>query len=387
MQEQPEQFAAFLQTGNKHQVQILYTQINRDAQNLPTFKSFGYGIDPQHYFYPASTVKLAAVIFALEKVNRLEASGLSIYSHMLTDTAFQKQSIAHEDSTAQDGKPSIAHYIKKTLLTSDNDAFNRLFEFIGRAELNAKLKEHGLLNSRILNRLAIGDGGEYAKHTNPIRFYNGHKLVYSQEAQYDPLDYPLNLRNTRMGKAYINSKDLLVMEPFDFSNNNVFSIPDQQQLLKKLMFPEAFPKAERYSLKPEDYSFIYTYMSLRPEESTYPSYDPQEFGPHYAKMLYYGRSNTDTPEPNLRIFNKYGNSYGFIIDNAYIVDFENKIEYMLTAVVQGNANEIYNDNIYEYESLCYPFMKNIARSIHAYELKRKRAHMPNLSRFKVQQNP
>lgn len=85
----------------------------------------------------------------------------------------------------------------------------------------------------------------------------------------------------------------------------------------------------------------------------------------------------------MRIFNKYGDSYGFIIDNAYIVDFENNVEFMLSAVVQSNEDGIYNDDRYEYKEVCYPFMKNLGRLIYEYEVGRNKEHKADLSRFRM----
>ncbi|MBB2144779.1 hypothetical protein GM921_04745 [Pedobacter sp. LMG 31464] len=383
MKSKPELFSGILNHPNHNEVQVIYTQINRDKNNKPSFKTFSYNLNAKRYFYPASTVKLAGVIFALEKVNELKSKGLTANLTMITDSNFKGQTKVLKDESAANGKPSLAHYIKKVLLTSDNDAFNRLFEFLGRSEINAKLKKYGLTESRILNRLAIGDGGESARHTNPIDFYDGDKLVYHQPEQYDAKDYPLELTNLIVGKGYMDSNEKLVNEPYSFADKNVFTVSDQQSLMKRLIMPEAYPVNERFNLRPDDYKLIYTYMSKYPTESDYPKYDTKEFWPTYAKMLYYGREKNAVLDPNIRIFNKYGDSYGFIIDNSYFVNFKNNIEYFLTAVVQSNEDGIYNDGKYEYETVCYPFMKNLGRSIYEYELNRAKKHLPDLNKLKM----
>src|ERR1700761_9052364 len=253
-------FEHILNHPTHNEVQILYTQIDRDENNLPHFKSYSYRLNPNRYFYPASTVKLPTAIFALEKLNRLNIKGFTVKSTMITDSAFAGQTKVTKDTSSKNGLPSIENYIKKILLVSDNDAYNRLYEFVGRDEINQKLKKYQLNGTRIVGRLAIGDKGESTKHTNPVNFYNGDKVVYQKPALYDPNEYPMHPEHMIMGKGYIDKDDKLVMEPFDFSHNNIYPLADQQMVLKRLLFPETFAKEQQYDLTADQYKFIYKYM-------------------------------------------------------------------------------------------------------------------------------
>lgn len=382
LESHPELFEHILHHPTHNEVQILYTQIDRDENNVPHFKSYSYRLNANHYFYPASTVKLPTAIFALEKLNELNIKGLNVKSTMITDSAFAGQTKVTKDSTSKNGLPSIDNYIKKILLVSDNDAYNRLYEFVGREEINNKLKKYNLNGTRIVGRLAIGDKGESTRHTNPINFYHGDKLVYSKPALYDSKDYPMHLENMLQGKGYLDKNDKLVMQPFDFSQNNIYPLIDQQSVLRRLLFPEVYPEQDRFNLTTDQYRFIYHYMSMWPTESKYPTYSPPEYFPAYCKWLFYGGDSLAMINPNIRIFNKIGDSYGYDIDNAYIVDFKNKVEFIISAVVQSNEDGIYNDNKYEYKTVCLPFMKNLGRVIYQYELQRERKYKPDLKKFK-----
>lgn len=378
----PELFSGVLHHPAQNEIQILYTQIDRDGHNQPHFKSYSYRLNPNHYFYPASTVKLPTLIFALEKLNELHIKGFDKKCTMLTDSSFTGQTRVTADTSSKNGLPSLENYMKKILLVSDNDAYNRLYEFVGREEINQKLKKYHLNNTRIVGRLAIGDGGEQARHTNQVRFYNGSKLVYTKPPLVDNNDYPMHSENMLQGKGYMDSHDKLVMQPYDFSDKNIYPLSDQQMVLKRLLFPQAFPKQDRFNLTDEDYRFIYKYMSMYPTESKHPTYNRPDYFPAFCKYLFYGGDSSAVINPNIRIYNKIGDSYGYDVDNAYIVDFKNKTEFMLSAVVQSNEDGIMNDNKYEYKTVCLPFLKNLAQVIYQYELARPKKNAPNFKWLK-----
>ena len=111
----------------KYRLQIIYTRIDRDGQQQPQFTDYHFGVGTDTYFYPASTVKLPAVALALEKLNDLK-NACNKDTPFFTAPLRGNNTGVHRDPTAPDGLPSIANYIKKIFLTSDNDAYNRLYE-------------------------------------------------------------------------------------------------------------------------------------------------------------------------------------------------------------------------------------------------------------------
>ena len=365
----------------KYRLQVLYTQIDRDRNNYPHFSEHAFYLDSVNYFYPASTVKLPAAILALEKLNDLNIPGLDKFTPLRIDSAYAGQTPVWADSTAPDNLPSIAHYIKKIFLVSDNDAFNRLYEFLGQRYLNETLWAKGFGDVRIIRRLETDLTPEQNRATNPFTFYRQGEIVYRQPLQVNPAQPKIETANRRQGRGFIKNGEL-VKQPIDFSYSNYISVRSLQGILRTVLFPESVAPEQRFHLTAEDYRFLYKYMSMLPRECDIASirndttcYDS------YVKFFIFGDSKKTIP-PNIRIFNKSGQAYGYLIDNAYIVDFDRKIEFLLTAVLQVNENQIYNDDVYEYDEIGIPFLAELGRAIYKYETHRKRVYPPDLSKFR-----
>jgi hypothetical protein len=199
----PEQFKTILDNPEKYRLQILYTQIDRDEQNQPHFTSYTYRVNPEEYFYPASTVKLAGAVLALEKLNELGIAGLDKYTPLQVDSAYAGQSPVRDDSTSADGQASIAHYIKKLFLVSDNDAYNRLYEFVGQQRLNQSLHEKGFQDVQLVHRLAIFLSPDENRHTNPFRFYKDGQVIYEQPLVNNLTPFNQAKFDGMLGKGYI----------------------------------------------------------------------------------------------------------------------------------------------------------------------------------------
>ena len=381
LRSRPDLFGQVLENLDKHEVQIIYTRIDRDEDNRPHFRTHTFRFDPGAYFYPASSIKLAAAVLALEKLNQLEVEGLNKHTPLRIDSAYTAQTAVTGDSTSPTGLPTIAHYVHKLFVVSDNDAFNRLYEFLGQQYLNETLWDKGYRDIRITHRLAIARTSDQNRRTNPVTFYQGDRIVYQQPLAYNPTQYSAPEPILR-GRGYISSGELF-QEPKDFTRSNYVSLEVLQGILQAVLFPDAVPERRRFDLTEDDYALLYRTMSMLPQESRHPAYDPQEYPDHYAKFFL--RKGVQDPLPGrVRSFSKSGLAYGTLTDNAYIVDVEKGVEFLLTAMIYVNENGIFNDGVYEYDDIGLPFLANLGRVIYEYELQRKREHEPNLGRFQVE---
>ena len=94
----------------------------------------------------------------------------------------------------------------------------------------------------------------------------------------------------------------------------------------------------------------------------------------------FGNSKARIPD-HIKIFNKVGLAYGFVLDNAYIIDQKHGVEFFLTAVVYGNSNGVLNDNTYDYDTLTIPFLSALGDAIYKYEKMREKKYAPDLTFF------
>lgn len=376
----PKYFDQVLKNREAWNVQVIYTQVDRTKTGMATLTPFKFNVDASRYFYPASTVKLPVTLLALQKLNELNIAGLDKHSTMITQAMEHGTTAAYNDPTATDGRPSIAQYIKKILMVSDNDAFNRLYEFLGQQYINDGLHKMGYADVQILHRLNISLTPEQNRETNMIRFMDtGSVLLYSQDVQKNKDKYPA--RNDLAGKGFYRGGQL-INEPMNFSGKNRISLEDLNNILISLVFTEAVKPNQIFKLTDSDKQFIFKYMSQLPTESTSPPYsdDTAQYWPAYAKFLLFGSEKGKLPE-NIRIFNKTGDAYGNLLDIAYIVDHKNKIEFFLSAIIYCNNDGILNDDKYDYNTIGLPFMKHLGQVIYDYELTRPRKNIPDLSGF------
>lgn len=374
-----DEFKTILSNPKKYEIQIIYTQVNHQANGKIELVQHQFQLNPNQYFYPASLVKLPLSAFALEKCNQKNLPS-SATMHTLANHHCQTAVVV--DSNSQNYTPNIANYVKKMMLVSDNDAYSRVYEFMGADAIKTKLNLMGMKNTNIFHRFDPNCNANDNLFFNPIVFLNEKgDTIYKQDGTKSSVYENYHHIKKLKGKGHYNSRGKLVRKPKVFTQYNVMPLQEINDFLISLIYPELLPDDKRLNINNQDYQMLLKAMSQYPRESDFPHYDGSKFEDSYKKYLMYGDYHDTIKVDSLRIFNVVGQSYGWLSDCAYFVDHKNKIDFFLSAVIYVNANQILNDGRYEYKQIGFPFLTQLGRLIYDYDRTRKRDFSGNFERF------
>jgi hypothetical protein len=171
-----------------------------------------------------------------------------------------------------------------------------------------------------------------------------------KESEYNPDNYYLNRAKVFLGKGFVQDGNV-IDSAADFTFRNKFPIEDMHGFLKSLVFPKVHNN--KLKLSDDDYALLYKLMAVNNENGNY--------------IL-----NDRLNDSSIKIFNNSGKGAGFMIDNAYVVDTRNGVDFFLTVVIKCNNADIFGEEYYEYEKTGLSFMKNISKFIHQYALNEKK---------------
>jgi hypothetical protein len=346
--------AQVMQDIDNYEVQIIYTRIDTTASGASLLSEFTFQLESTNYFYPASTVKFPVAVLALERLDQLKQLSLSSPYVVEGDT------LVH----------SIEDDVRQIFAVSDNDAYNRLYEFLGRDYVNAQLQNKGLQPVRISHRLATENAAERKRSSllfKPNKLDTLFQPIPTITNTIDSEIRKLSIQKLLKGKGYMRN-DSLIDEPMDFSKKNYFPLQTQHELLKRLFFEDMYPPNQQFQLSETSKNFLLKAMHTVPRHA---GYNETEYYDSYGKFFIYGDSKEPMPK-ELKIFNKVGYAYGTLTDTAYIVDEVNNIHFLLSATILVNKNGIFNDDVYEYETVGIPFLAQLGREVYRYEFARKK---------------
>ena len=343
-----------LKNKEQYEIQVLFTEINRNKDGEPEFTDFQFQVDEEKYFYPASTIKLPIIVLTLNKINelRLEGIDINLKSKIKLKSYNKKQKIVINDSIT-----SFQNLISKVFLTSDNSAANILIDFLGYNYFNSKMKKEGYANTYLNHKFSpdqnVNNNWEIQTLKDDIISSKDEQIFIKSNNISGLLKGDRTLKD---GKVSIG--------PLDFSYKNRFSLLDMHTFIKKIIFTEKSNNQNYFNLNVEDYDFLRYWMSRFTYEDNGKKYeDDGIYYETYNKFFIHGMDSIAINK-NIRVYNKLGEAYGTSTDTAYIKNYTEDIEFFLSARIYVNDNNVINDNIYEYDEIAIPFLAKLSQSIY-----------------------
>ena len=352
---------AALTDPEKYRVEVLFTEVRpgkgKDAK--PELVRHAFRVD-REYFYPASAIKLTAAVATLEALAERGRARNFVYPPDSAMRIFDSSAGVYVENDPTDfvtGKLSIAHELKKMLVISDNESFNRLYAFVGHKEMNTRMWRLGLPTVRIRHRLGNMvkdfDDPTMTPEVSIVPGGGGPELVTPERSSSLSLG-PITDAGTMVGKSHYEGNSL-VAGPMDFSEKNRIGIRDLQRLLQKVVLPDAEPgPTPRYD--DAGRALLLSLLSMLPSQSRLTGFDTSL--DEIQKLSYPGITRAVAAN-KIRLYGKSGRAYGFSIENSYVTDPETKRGFFLTAAIYTNEGGAVGSDQYQYVEIANPFFAGL----------------------------
>ncbi len=360
MAQEPARFGRLLEAPERFRVQVLIGEVRGGrTSGRPQLVRHGYRVDAE-YFYPASAVKLCAAAAALEKLGDLSAERGSAVG-LETKLAFGPVSRAYpggesDPRNPDGGRLTLDFLLRAALVASDNPAFNRLYDFVGRDELNQRMWRAGLASVRLRHRLDVELADEENRRTPAVEL----RPRASPPLRLPERDGGLALEaapepGLLVGHAHLEGARR-VEGPKDFSGKNRVSLVDLQNLLAAALRPDLSAGAE-LQLTPDHRQALARALGGSAKDLG-SAFAGQDFGEARFRPALQGVARA-LPRARIRAFGKSGLAYGFQVENAYFEDSKTGRALFLAAAIYADADGVVGDGSYDYDSVSRPFMADL----------------------------
>lgn len=351
-----------LLSDSTREIQILYTQIERDSEGGIKLHHHAFHHAPRRWFFPASTIKLPLALLACEEIARV---GGNLESAIMLRQPPETCNWDESEPLSETLRRSLC----RTFTISDNIPYNRFYELLGADKIHARLKALGYPNTRAISRLGSRDI-EANRKTGSVQIIDagGKPLAGFAPRIAKKRSFPFG--RALKGAGFLGDDGVLIPGQHDFSFGNFMPLADLHQMLVAFIFPEAVHESQRWKIPVAWREEILTEMGRYPRESREPVYPAPEYYDGFAKFFVLGDSKDNAPE-GYRAYGKIGEAYGYLIDSSYVVNKNSGTECFLSAVIHCNPDGIYNDDKYDYEEVGLPFLSALGKSVLAFEALRK----------------
>ena len=351
---------AALVDAPQHAVQLRWVRTVRDVDGARRFVTQDHGLTPRRWFPAASVAKLPMALLMAEAV---QAAGGAADSVLRLDAA--PTSGEWGDEPLDD---TFARGIDRTFAVSENRPFNRWYELLGGEYIHRRLAELSCPHVRLIARLGSSDlQANRRSGGGALLSADGSVLKRFSAGVAAARRFPFG--RVLVGDGWQNDDGTLLPGPHDFSHANFLPLADSLRMLQAFVSPESVPAAQRWKIDGALRARLLRALALRPRESASPVYPEAEYPDGYARWFFVGDGAARYPD-GLSVSGKSGMAYGSLSEVAYVVDRDSGAEFMLAASILTNADGIFNDDRYEYDSIAIPFMAAWARGVLAVERER-----------------
>lgn len=324
-------------------------------------KTISYGTD--QYYYPASLVKIPAMLVLLEV---LEEKGIPLDAIPVFDTVNACGSTKFVDLSRQK-RISFRQMLTELIVVSDNHFYNAIYHFLTPELLNERLHELGFNGSHIY-RAFTGCDLEHQLKTYPYKVYSADgKLLH--QAQASELQVAVisqvytSTQNRMFGSRHENKEGDIVDGPYDLNNHIEIPLDEMHQMLLRFLYPEEFEEQLRWKISDENREMIIGLLGAYPSEIKSAYRSLSRFDDNEYKYVNYKSS------VEVRSLSKLGLSYGFASECVFVPTEGGDDGLLLTYSVYVNSNDIVNDGDYEYNEVARPFANDLFEYLLEWHLK------------------
>lgn len=359
------EYSKILKNPDDYRFQLIYTKIQYQSDGTAIFEDYYFHYSDTLYNYPASMVKLPVSVAAIKKTEILSQKNIDWENKIYFDSLFCQKALVN-DSVGFPYYPHLKKWIKRMLIVSDNAAYTHTYDYLNCKTLHKWLYQWGFSNAQIIHKFiakCVNDSSYYTPAIYILNNQNDTLFIQYQDSickfNRDEKNYSVGyiIKKTKKRKKIIRKKI-----PKTFIKHNDWSLAYSHQLMKYIIFDKQLSILQ---MQDNYRDSVIKFMGAYPREHYDLMVDTNDYYDTWKKFFVYGGKYKRVKDDTLRSINIIGRAYGFLSETAYIVDFKNKVDFILSASVYVNPNNVM-DGKYNYE-LAYQLFYQISRIIYEYE--------------------
>ncbi len=256
-------------------------------------------------FWPASTIKIYAVIAALELLNE---RGFPF------DSTVQFEHQNKDGSWTLDCARGVKEMLSEVFRRSSNEDYTLLLRLTGIDRINTQFltPERGFPHSALMRGYVLGRPYQYSREEAQritLRSADGSKTV--------------TLEHTWSGRSYSEERGATI---FEAKTGNVTSPRELGECLRRVLFAEEIPEADRYHLNSEQLEFLrHGAAGLTGLQTTSPDSEPDAW-----------LNGVEPVFPNAKFFHKCGLIADYALEVAAVDDTANSgAQFILVPVIHA----------------------------------------------------